>query len=248
MLMDVQAVLLRIVRWTTSNCRPAFLLIAASLILSTVSPAKQANPAPSSQVPDVLVWIDATRQAGTWVSVTYPKVVQRAQAEDHLRRLLAETGWTASNVRISEGSVTVQGENPMTSAEFMVPQQSLALESGVLPVEPFIEALRDLKNIELLYIVPQGFAFQGLADFENKYVKITLKRGSNSYRYAIIVKRSDFRELGLPRPGIQAQPPADAEEKGGMNAALVGLVVALALATGALAYLITRKFTSRQHP
>ena len=227
-----------------AGCRIAILLAVLALTLA----ADPCNSAPEPQrtvMPDVLVWIDARNPGMQWVSITYPTVVQRSQAQAHLSLLLKETGWNASDIKISDASVMTSGANPMTSAEFIT-TNAIKLETKYLPVEPIIKSLTDLKRVEIFYLMPAGFQFRGLQDYENRYVRITLGRSENTYHYIIDVKRSDFDKLNLPVPGSEAQSSANSRN---YHPAVLALLIALALATAILVYALTAGLINkRQKP
>ena len=213
-------------------------LAALSLTLIAPSGAFSAASQPASPAPDVIVWVDARNQGGHWVSVTYAKVIARSEAEHQLWQLLSETGWSAANVDISDETLSAPPENPMTSVTFMTPE-AIKLESGVLPVEPIVKPLRRLRTMKIIYVVPPSFTFHGLEDYENKYVKISLKRGTNTYEYTVIVKDAKFETLGLPPTGIAQRPTQSGWRRPGALA--LSFVAALAVFAAALTYLVTRR-------
>jgi len=233
---------MRTIRRMRDHLYATALLITLALTLIISTNASAVNDPPGTRMPDVLVWVDARNPGGHWVSLTYPKVVPKSQAEDHLGRLLQETGWAASNITISDGSVMKSGDNPMTSAEFVTPSV-LQPDAGHLPIEPIIKALKDLKNIEIQYLVSPTFQFTGLSDYENRYVKIGLERGNNTYRYIVLVKSSNFESLDLPASDAPEQPAGDSGRSS--RQAVRVLVIMLALVTAALAFVITAKFTRK---
>jgi len=192
-------------------------------------------------VPDVLVLMRIT--GGTdLISFTYPKVVKRTQAAEHLKRLLAETGWAASDISITDDSVQEAGETPMTSVEFAA-AGAVRLDIGGLPLEPIIKAFKDLKTMQVVYAVPASFAFRGLSEYENEYVKIALRRGTTTYMYSITIKDPDFETLGLPFLQPEVAEAADDTGHGGSSPTIlaVTLVVVLALSAAALVYLVTSR-------
>ena len=221
-----------------------FLALTIIFALSLIAPAFGQSGAPSG-VPDVLIWIDARNAGASAVSITYPKVVPKAQAEADLANLLRETGWGAASVNITEGSVMKTGEFPMTSVEFMTP--SVVQNDGILPVEPMARAFRNVKNIEVQYLTPATFYFRGWGNFENKYVKITLNRGNNSYRYSIRIKDAGFKSLGLPKLATQGNAGNDAVgRRSGVTLITTILIVMLALMAATLAYIFTARHTHRR--
>lgn len=223
--------------------RRAVIALAALIILSsTASLIAQENQA-EGQLPDVLIWIDARSPGAHWVSITYPKVVPREMAEIHLGKLLQETRWAAEETNISDTSVMESGDFPMTSIEIRT-SWAILPNTGILPIEPLVKAFRDQKNIEIQFLTPESFQFRGYQDFENKYVKITLNYGSNSYRYSIEVKDSEFTSLDLPSPISPAQPSSNTRS-GISTVVLSVIIVLLALLLAIMAYLITSRLTAK---
>jgi hypothetical protein len=217
------------------------LLAILFLLLIAFLNAVGATGASDSQMPDVLVWVDARSVSGHSISMTYPKVVSRAKAEAHLHSLLDATGWVQTNVKITDASLEKSGANPMTSAEF-VTSQAVRIESGVFPIEPIITALRDLKKVEVLFMVPSAFRFKGLRDYEDRYVTVRLRRSVDAYTYSVRIKDSSFQTLGLPTSSEQGQ--ASAPGFGKLTAVLT--VVLLAVLAAAAAYLITCRLTGNR--
>lgn len=223
---------------TIQNTR-VYALLLLIISISTSTACFAAKTTANRKLPDALIWIDARKPSANWVSMTYPSVIKKKQAEDDLARLLKETGWSATNIKITNASVMNKGENPMTSIEFMTPE-AVNINSGYFPIEPIIKALRNLKNIEILYLVPSGFQSQSVGNYENKYVKITLSHGTDSYRYAIQIKNSDFDSLRLP-----VQKQAADQDGSRYHPIIIALVILLALMAAFLAYTLTARFIGK---
>lgn len=222
----------------------AALYLLILLIGSSVTLLSPGHLAAQTPMPDVLIWIDARAADTHWISITYPKVVEKAQAEKHLLELLKETGWNAANTNITNTSIMASGENPMTSVEFTAPN-AVNAPSGVLPIEPIVKAFRDLKIIEIQYLAPPGFQFQGLEDYENKYVSIAFARGAGTFKYSIRVKDPNFDTLGLPTYSAQ-QNGIFGHDKSYMVWIVTALAIIAALMVGFLAYLITGKLIAEK--
>ncbi|MHB1458293.1 MAG: hypothetical protein ACYC0V_15390 [Armatimonadota bacterium] len=155
------------------------------------------NP-PSLTMPDALIWISSTNPTSTYVSVTFPKVIAQTQAQTILANILKETGWTAYNIAINSDKPTDNSGNPMTSIEFML-NQSAVYQDGSLPIEPLLKALKEMKSIQILVMTSPGFAYNGVKSFENRYIKLNLMMGQNTYNFNINVKDSNFRDPGFPK-------------------------------------------------
>lgn len=199
----------------------------------------------SIHVPDILVWIDTRVPQSTWVSLTYSKAISKTQVEADLQKILKETGWVAANVTISDGETANVGEPPMTTVEFST-VSSVVNENGVLAIEPIVIALRGYKRFEILYIVPPHASFLTPDRFENKYVKIALERGKNSYRYTVDIKNPGFDVLKLP-----SSMPKQVEQQTAVRKRLyllLPLAIILALLVGVTTFLIASSVArSRGH-
>lgn len=215
------------------------LIIPIVLMLSLVAVATPKASPPSQQMPDVLIWVDARNPQATSVAIVYPKLIPKNVAEASVSTMLRETGWNASNLSISDGGTANSGELPMTSIEFRT-SSTLDMESGYLPIEPIIKAFRNVKQMEIQYILPQTFYFRGVGDFQNRYVQIKLISGNNAYRYAVHIKDPSFTTLGLPKPQVQSTAPKTVDRT---QLTIKILIVALALMAAAIAFMVSVRVT-----
>lgn len=229
----------------------ALILAAISAILaifSVVPALGLAQPVELANTPPrVLVFLQATGTGNDLVSITYPGVLSRDEAKADLDRLIAETGWKVSNVQISSIPEAPNEHNAVTSIDFTTPAV-VNLASGGLLVEPFVKTFRRLVRIDLVYIVPSDFSFVGLKHFENKFVKIVLQRGTNTYRYSILIKNQAFGDLNLPF--LQPEKPDEAarEVEPERRTAKIWtciLILGLAFTAGGITYIATSWFVSR---
>ena len=218
-----------------------FLSCILILSLLLIAPAFARN-AGTTGMPDVLIFVDARKVGANAVSITYPKVVTRTQAEAALSNLLRETGWSAASVNITDGSIMKSGEFPMTAVEFNTPSAIQA--DGVITIEPIVRAFRNTTNIQVQYLTSPTVYVSSLGSFENKYVKITLNRGINAYRYSIRIKDSGFEDLGLPKPAAERNASTRAVGQGSRVTIIATvLIIMLALMAATLAYIFTARFT-----
>ena len=220
-----------------------FLVQIVILALLLIAPAF-AQDGGASGMPEVLIFIDARKVGANAVSITYPKVVTRTQAESDLSNLLKETGWSAASVNITEGSIMKTGEFPMTAVEFLTP--SAIQTDGVIPIEPIVRAFRNMHYIEVQYLTSPTMYMSTLGSFENKYVKITLNRGNNAYRYSIRIKDSSFQDLGLPKLVPETAGSSTVGQRSGIRLMITILIIMLALMAATLAYIFTARFTHRR--
>lgn len=171
-------------------------LIAALILCSIVS--SQAAPESTSVFrPKVLVLIMGNQNARDLISVNYTGVAPLATAQADLDKMASLGGWDPTNAKGE--TRTSGGPDPVNSTSISFQAKVIGYDKGVLPIEPFITALKRFEFIEIDYLTPAAFRFNGLQDYEDKYVKIKLQTtGENAHRYRIIVKNAGFTSLDLP--------------------------------------------------
>ncbi|MGI6296693.1 MAG: hypothetical protein ACOX3G_11460 [Armatimonadota bacterium] len=186
------------------------ILFAIILLCSSVSlfAAPKSN---SAFRPKVLVLIMGNQNAQDLVSVNYTSVVPLATAQADLDKVAALGGWSPVNAK---GETRASGgPEPVDSTSISYQAQVLGYDKGTLPIEPFITALKRFELIEIDYLTPAAFQFNGLQDYEDKYVKIELQAmGTHTYRYRITVKNAGFTKLDLPL--TQPAEPVEAQQAG----------------------------------
>lgn len=212
----------------------AFALFAASAVPVFATEDKTPSKYP---IPDLVMIVWVTEHMDR-ISFTYQKAMDKSAAEAHLAALLRETGWTANDINIED--VKMADGSSTTTVEFNT-LGTVNLGSGALPLEPIIKAFKDLDYLETQFVIPMAFNFQGLREYENKYVKILLKRGTNAYGYSIFIKDRSFRTLDLPL--TQPEETATSKPTQGNHANVLGiaLVVALGILTAVLVYFLMKR-------
>lgn len=155
--------------------------------------------------------IMANQNARDLVSVNYASVVPLATAQADLDKVAALGGWSPVNAK---GETRASGgPEPVDSTSISYQAKIVAYDKGALPIEPFIMALKRFEYIEIDYLTPAAFHFNGLRDYEDKYVKIELQAtGENTHRYRITVKDAGFTKLDLPL--TQPAEPVEAQQTG----------------------------------
>ena len=209
-------------------------LAALVLCLASISLASDKKGAASLKggLPDVQILVLAGRGPAELASINYTTEVSDEQARSDVQALAREAGWVAESVRTTTGSASAPGSKPTTSVLFDA-AGIVNAASGTLALEPFINALKRFKSIELIYVNVPEMRFRGLEDFENEFVKIKLSRTGSSYAYRLRVKDSDFDKLDLPL----TQPKPKPAETGARPRARVALVAGIALLGAVLVYL-----------
>lgn len=226
--------------------RDTFLLLLYLAIISlSLTTPTLAAPDVSAKFthPNVLVLVLGGFGAYDQVSINYTGVVALPKAQADLDASASIGKWQALNARGETKSSGGPNPTPTTSISFEA-KGIIGYGNGTLPLEPFITALKRFEFIEIDYIVPNGFSFQGLEDFENPYVKIQLSPTGNSYRYRVVVKDTGFTKLDLPL--LQPTKPKQAPETGMPLGARIALGVGLGLLGGAAVYMVTTYILKRK--
>ena len=178
------------------------------------------------------------------VSINYTEVMPLNKAQADLDSIAAMGKWDAVNAKGETKSSGGPDPVDTTSISFQA-KGIIGYENGTLPIEPFITALKRFKFIEIDYIVPQGFDFKGLQDYENDYVKISMSAmGESAPRYRVEIKNADFTGLGLPL--LQPAQPVETQQNGYplWQRMLMGIIFGLVGA--AAVYVITSMIVKRK--
>lgn len=227
-------------------------------------PAMQAAPAPrvgaptpaNGTAPDVQVVVMAL-PTGQWgISAVYPRRVPRSEAEARIKKLAALTGWKPTNVEWEERGMdrVSMGEKftpvpVMSSLTFETTGNVVDLADGTISVEPFARAYRDLRQVNITYLIPFKFRFRGLRRFSDTNLDLTLSEGQGAWTYLLNIKNHQMDSLGLPRYEIlrETRPAQTADTQSVKTRRLAGMggIVLLAAGAGALAWLGMSRFMAR---
>jgi hypothetical protein len=185
---------------------------------------------------DAIALVTPNLQTGYSVALTYSTAVPRALVSTQLNTLLKETGWRAYNINITDRGLSPSAKDAMTSLGFTTPQV-VDLRNGYLQVLPFIKALKALKSIRLVYIVPPGFRFSGPVQYADRHVKITMAQSGNTFSYGITIKNPNFGTLNLP--GVNQPTLSTTKHSNGPGWNCIAYVILLALGVGVLTFFVT---------
>ncbi len=191
-------------------------------------------------LPDALVWVSASNPSVTNVSITFPKVIPTQTAETLLAELLKETGWAAVNIQIISDEPSADNPNPMTSIEF-ASQQLIFTEDGGFLLEPFIKAFRSFKKLQILIITSPDFEYEGVGNFENKYINMVMKSSQGSYNFFIDIINPNFTDLGFPK--IE-QLDKNADNK---TTTAYSLILLISVIIAILVFILTKKYIKQTH-
>ena len=192
--------------------------------------------------PQVLVLVLGGFGPSEQCSISYDSVVALPKAQSDLDAIAAAGKW---QVRDAKGVTKSSGRPkpvPTTSISFAA-KGLIGYADGTLPLEPYLHGLKRFRFIEVDYIAPSGFVFQGLKDFENNFVKIQMSQNGNSYRYRIVVKDAGFTKLDLP---LHESEKPKTEESHATDARRILIAVGLAVIAALVAYLVVMYISKRR--
>lgn len=256
------------------RCRRLAVVFAAlaGLLLALGGPTTARAQVSGNKLPDVQVIVLPDGATGRWsVALVYPRVVSRKVAQNHLDRLLALSGWKASNVEFENRGLPKndgasrnnkgQADPPMTSVTFSSSSKIVNWDQGSLPIEPFARAFRDLKSVYVTYFVPGRFPFKGLRRHSDKQVDVVLASGGGdpakvgyqgAFTYVLTIRDHKLQKLGLPltqvvvpQEKVRSAQTVNQSQKMAAARRVVGygLVGVLALVTAGSVYVWTHRFT-----
>jgi len=198
--------------------------------------------------PDILILDFASQTGIETINFTYPATIPHAQVKRDITALQASLGTQFHDVHIEDALPPFPGETQkMTSVRFEA-SHALANTPNTVAVEPLIMALKPYKHLTVHYFVDSDFKFQGLRDYQDKFVTIAFTPASSTYTYDIHINDPGFSKLNLPLYApdpatvqVAATPPAPQPAHRGPWIILAIAVVALAL--GGIVYsVLTRYF------
>lgn len=173
--------------------------------------------------PDVLVLVVSGLGPADLVSVNYNSVLAEAEVKRDIAAIGVECGWDAESLKVTSKAAGGSGEKT-TSASFQV-VSALDYTSGRLPVAAFVQALKRFRTIDLSFVVPDRFVFQGPASYEDRYVKLQWRKSGSAHNYRVVVNDSSFDRLTLNAPAAvpQAADGKAACERPLVKYAIIGL-------------------------
>lgn len=224
----------------------AALFLAAAFIAIQAARPLVAEPVVETQ-PDIFVLVYAGADGDDSVALTYPTAIPHAQAKNDLSALAANTGWTPKHVNIEDAKAPIAGSKDlMTSVDF-VAHNVIPPQARYLPLEPVISALRNYHHVAITYMVADKYDFEGLRQYNDRYVSIALDARGNAYTYHVHIHDPSFQKLNLPLyqlPEAQtktAAAPPQATHR--VRPWQVMLVTVLACLAGGVVYLVMSRNT-----
>jgi hypothetical protein len=172
------------------------LLLATAATAQTAPSPETAQPSPktTSPVKGQLLMVTLDALGTTSAALTYHGEMPLAEAQEDLNEIARLTGWKMYDAELSTSKV----DNSMMTSVAFAATNAIPPQTGGLPVEPLIIALKRLKSLELVFVMQPDFKFHGLRDYDDRYVRIRLRNSGQTYSYNVDIKRDDFTKLGLP--------------------------------------------------
>lgn len=239
-----------------------FALCAAMPLFATPTHAQAPAPAQEAsaamQNPDVQILVIALPGGNVAVSSVYPGQVPKATAQGRVDKLLALTGWRATNRTFSDAPT----KNPLESdAAKKLSAASFETVAPIFPVsgqidsEPFLRAFGDLHRVNLIYMPGAGTAYTGARRFESPRLSLTaLPSGQGTVAIAATVKQPETNPapFGIPATDTEAQalisanaPKAPRNAPGENRTFLIVIVIAFAAGSALVVYGLASRYVGK---
>ncbi|MDH7569001.1 MAG: hypothetical protein QHJ73_05385 [Armatimonadota bacterium] len=217
----------------------AGIVLAVSAGVCSLLTALRAAESPSSARPEVLVLVSAPSNGVDRVAIAYARAVGEKEARRDLDQLLRLTGWSATDV-VVDTRAAPGGKGPSdTVLEFAAPAV-VPYPGGMLPVSPFVLALKRHRSLLLVFQTDRPYRFDGPAPYESRHLTIRLQQSPGLYRYDVSIRDTAFETLPLravPRPAAPARGTAG-KSKRPHPALVLGLALGVAASVGVAVYFI----------
>lgn len=212
-------------------------LIGCALIVGRALSAPPADPSlpPVLGDPNVQIVAFFVPELGYAATVAYRERVSRAQAKADLMELARALGYE----RYSDLQRTEPGaDKPLPLAYevadggatlgFRLSERAFSRETGTFKLEPFISAYRAYGRIDLEFTVGdlagKRFAYRGIGDYDNQWVRIRHHGEGVFHSFAIEVLDPSFEQLDLP-PFAPPVAPLQADEEGNKESLPKGVIL-----------------------
>jgi hypothetical protein len=212
-------------------CRALVAVVAFCILILRVGDPAFATGGPAARSisrPEVQLLVLALDSPGTAnIALTYAHVTPEAKVIEDLAAISRYSGWQIQNPQITVNPESGADLPAMTNAEFTV-ANAVPASTGALPIEPLLTGLKRFHTMLLIFAMRPDFHFQGLQDFDNKFVSIRFRPNGQSFTYEAQIKDSSFDRLGLPTIVQIQQPQTQKKASGGIILPLIISVVVAA--------------------
>lgn len=175
----------------------ALYLLCLAMVCGLATAGRCAN-LENSDRPDILILAFPTAPEVETIGLTYPVTVPHTQVQRDITALQMALGAQFTGIHISDQLPPKAGDTQrMTTASFST-GRALENSSHGFAIESLIEALKPYKRISLTYFENSSFKFQGLRNYQDRYVSIQFNRNKSTYTYQILINDPSFTKLNLP--------------------------------------------------
>lgn len=173
----------------------------------------QGPPQGSRDVPDAMILVEPVGEQAT-IAVIYSKPVAHPQARNALSRLAKLAGWKLGQLKMKDQELfdrSAEGERRSLGRQTGIQAEASGvslLNGAAFRLQPFVEAYRDLKSIDLMFLTGGLADFSGLRFFDDPALRVTLIREGGPYRYSFEIRDSSksLPKLPLNQPTVPSQP------------------------------------------
>jgi hypothetical protein len=230
-----------------------FLLLPILLVHTGVAQEKpEKGEGEVARMPDAQVVVapefaSPTMLAGWNVSIVYPKLVPRVTVQGRANRLLALAKWKTDKMAFEDRGLERSGEikkttDAMSSVTFRTDANLVDYPGGLLAIEPFALALRDLNRVNVTYIIPGYFKYQGVKRYNDSNIAVDFAGDKGIYTYTMQIKNHQANAYSLPlREAVEPAKTRVATTETSTKAMRWGIIVALAAGTGCLVYALVSR-------
>ncbi|MDQ2732519.1 MAG: hypothetical protein M3Y56_12740 [Armatimonadota bacterium] len=176
------------------------------------------------------------------IVLTYGVPVSVAQIHLDISQISQQTGWMIDELQITTNQDPTHPELGILYSAEVSTSNAINRTSGRLPVKDLVMALKDYRNLLLVFDVPGPFSYSGNQKYSDRSIDITMEPqtvGSYTYAFEVQIKDPSFSSGSMP--DVNAAPK-------GNSLSLIYILGALAgaLLVGWAAYLIILKLTTRE--
>jgi hypothetical protein len=233
----------------------SLLLLLALLLLAHTGVAQEkaeksegeAPRMPDAQIVVAPEFASPTTLAGWNVSMVYPKLVPRVTVQGRANRLAALAKWKVDKLEFEDRGLERSGKiikssDAMSSVTFRTDANLVDYPSGLLAIEPFALALRDLNRVNVTYIIPGYFKYQGVKRYNDSNIAVDFAGDKGIYTYTLQIKNHQANAYSLPlREAVEPAKTRVAKGETATKAIRWGIIVALAAGTGCLVYALVSR-------
>ncbi|MCW3096037.1 MAG: hypothetical protein JWL77_1655 [Chthonomonadaceae bacterium] len=193
-------------------------LLYALCLLLTVPGLTQQNPSTASPQArtDVMLFVHPDSPSTARIGLSYRKLVPHKQVEKEIAKLLSVSGWKLiGKPAISDASARPDNPKrfpPTTSAEFSVADAPQFHDNAPV-LAPYLQAFQEWDRIEIMFVTTDLVPYNGVTDFHDPALDVTLTKSDGVYDYRIAV-REHLKKLPDVIPSVQEKVAQSSVKRG----------------------------------